>query len=55
MNNHGKIDRIPRFGAVPLVLAVVICLQTQNVEALPQFGGFPGEIIESHFDKVIIC
>merc|ERR1719336_2727899 len=33
---------IPKFGAVPLALAVVITLHTQNVAALPQFSVFPG-------------
>ena len=35
--------RVPRLGAVPLVLAVLVA-QPQTSEALPQFVSFPGKL-----------
>ena len=37
--------RVPRLGAVPLVLAVLVA-QPQTSEALPQFVNFPGKLWE---------
>jgi len=34
--------RIPKLGAVPTVLTLVVVFSSHNVQALPQFGVFPG-------------
>ena len=35
--------RIPKLGAVPTVLTLVVVFSSHNVQALPQFGVFPGK------------
>ena len=37
--------RIPKLGAVPTVLTLVVAFSSHNVQALPQFNVFPGKMI----------
>ena len=39
-----SLFRIPKLGAVPTVLTLVVAFSSHNVQALPQFGVFPGKI-----------